>query len=209
MAFDLLPIDLMAGQAGGARGDIVVRGASGGGRLGLGSQGQVLTAGATDPAWAWRGWVDRQRATFAVATHYASTGKTVPGDDTIPQATEGHEMVTCSITPKHASNRLIVRATVPFQMFAGNSTAVLFLCRDAGADAIRTTWHEGDASTNYTHEIAADVAAGSTSTTTFKLRMGMTSVVDFVVNGIWNGSAAQRFFGGTMFTELTIDEYAP
>lgn len=208
MAFDRLPAELI-GAPSEARGDILVRGVSGWQRLPRGAAGQVLVAGADDPAWGWRGWVDHQRATFATATHYASTGKTIPGDDTIPQSGEGYEILTCSITPKAAGHRLIVRASVPFQMFAGNTTAVLFICRDAGADAIAATWHEGDASTNYTHEIQTDVAAGSTTATTFKLRMGMTSNVDFVVNGIWTGSAAQRLLGGAMITQLTVDEFAP
>lgn len=210
MAFDRLPAELI-GAPSEARGDILVRGATAWQRLAKGSAGQVLVQGANDPAWGWRGWVQHVSATFDVATKYTSSGHLVTITTNPPASTEGFELLTATITPKHASHKLIVRASVPFQMFNGTSTAVLMLCRDADVDALKATWHEGDPSTNYTHEIQADIAAGSTSAQTFKLRMGQTANVDFVVNGLWDNvnSVAVKAMGASMHTWLTVDEFAP
>ena len=128
-----------------------------------------------------------------------------PNDDTIPQQTEGTEALTCTITPHNANNILEIR-------FVGNfanpqpiiTTTALF--QDATADALTATGqahtHTG---TSYLHHF---MTAGTTSATTFKIRMGYGSG-----SGQNNLNASEdvsvtRLFGGSSISSITIFEYS-
>lgn len=133
---------------------------------------------------------------------FSSVTAIIPVDDTIPQNTEGTELLTVSITPTNAASKLRIRGHLPFAM-NGTSTAVGALFRDSGADAIGATFK-----TNSFINLASlmtfdkEVAAGSTSATTFKLRAGVLSgAFTLYVNG-----ASSRLGGGVVETSLTIEE---
>jgi hypothetical protein len=116
-----------------------------------------------------------------------STSATIPYDNTIPQNTEGAEIITCSITPKNASSVLVVKGyLVQFLQDASAPTktnSIYALFRDSTSDAIKTVNVASIGSawtvTNYTFilavPMAAQIVAGSVSATTFKIRAGATS----------------------------------
>lgn len=146
-----------------------------------------------------------QRSTATDGTWATVNGATeqIPGDDTIPQATEGHQVIACTITPKSATNILRITARIGgLQTAAANTTVVLALFRDGGADAIAAGMYEGDASTNYSYQITWEVTAGSVAATTFRLRLGPTSNCNLYLHGASGG----RLFGGVMRSIMTIDE---
>jgi hypothetical protein len=65
-----------------------------------------------------------------------STTSTIPFDSTIPQSTEGTELLTVSITPRSTSNKLIIFVSVPFIDASANALITFPLFQDSGANAI-------------------------------------------------------------------------
>jgi hypothetical protein len=131
-----------------------------------------------------------------------STGSTVmPSDDTIPQQTEGDEYMSLSITPKSATNILEIDISASFARGAsGNLPAAIF--RDSTADAIYATSLRQETGDHLQQlRLLKRVVAGSTSTTTFKLRAGPTSgSIRF------NGAAGTRLFGAIDKSTIVIRE---
>lgn len=133
-------------------------------------------------------------------TTYSSITTTMPYDNSIPQNTEGGEVVTVTITPTSASSRLVIEA-----QFFGTSTSsgtVIALYQDstAGAIAAGVLAHASDVVTN--GGIRYEMAAGTTSATTFKLRAGNNSGATTYVNG----SSGGRLFGGVGACRIKVTE---
>lgn len=133
----------------------------------------------------------------------SSSSPNLPVDDTIPQNTEGFELMTLSITPTSASNYLLITATVFVSHSSSNGGVGVAMFRDSGADAIAA----GIANipvANYPSivTIVARVLAGSQSPTTFKIRGGTNDGNTFY----FNGRAGARLFGGSAGSSITIQE---
>lgn len=139
----------------------------------------------------------------------------MPWDDTIPQNTEGDEVLTATITPKNINNYLVID-------FVGVGSCNLqtpcsvALFQDAVANAIAaTTWgHEAEVffqNSNIPIALKFVMPAGTTSPTTFKIRVGcsMSSGAGSgaYINSFYDGAAQTRVFGGVAATTLTITEY--
>lgn len=133
-----------------------------------------------------------------------STGTTiVPFDDTIPQSTEGDQVLSQAITPQSATNRLIVEADVFVASNTANLHLIAGLFRDSGANALAVSSHwtpaiDGVAKLSLRYE----VAAGSTTATTFKIRVGPSAAATVT----FNGSNAARVFGGAYLSTLRVSE---
>ena len=94
------------------------------------------------------------------------------------------------------------------QVFAGASIAVgvgLGLFQDTTSNALNAVAGTTPAvNSSETLEIVHVMTAGTTSSTTFKLRLGPASAGTVVLNG----SGAARLFGGVATSSLVIEEYA-
>lgn len=139
-------------------------------------------------------------------TALASGSTVLPYDDTIPQITEGNEFMTQAITPKSASNRLSIEATLFLSSSSGTTDMSVALFQDATANAL--------AATDQTHEAAAhienitirhDMVAGTTSSTTFRVRAGTSGAG----TTYFNGAGGLRRFGGITVSNIKITEYIP
>jgi hypothetical protein len=147
-----------------------------------------------------------------LTTTGTTTNPVIPFDDTIPQNTEGHELLTLSITPKFNNSLLIIESNV----FIGETTnfsngVASAIFKDSITDAIASRFEEGfqgNSSTlgaNLGHdflEIHKVIISGSTNLATFKTRVG------FPVTGgslRWNGTTS-RYGGGTMTSYMKITE---
>jgi hypothetical protein len=138
-----------------------------------------------------------------------ATGTTlIPVDDTIPQNTEGTELMTLAITPTDSGNKLkievVVMASYSVQAWM---TAALF--QDATANALATgslfvaaASGSVGAIISFTHYMDA----GTTSATTFKIRGGGHTAGTFTFNGSGAGAA---LYGGTFASSITITEIVP
>lgn len=131
---------------------------------------------------------------------YATSSATIPYDDTIPQNTEGFEVMTCAVTPTSATNKLKIDVVVLVGVTGGAiEIAALFQDSTANALACGYTWQSaGNAPSNicFTHYMTA----GTTSATTFKVRLGALGPTYF------NGNSGGRSFGGVSASSITITE---
>jgi hypothetical protein len=141
-----------------------------------------------------------------VSTNFGAVGTgttTIPFDDTIPQITEGTEFMTQAITPKAATNRLSIEAT----LYASNSVLgelIGALFQDATANALAAlslTIPTGGYLGRIT--LRHDMAAGTTSSTTFRIRLGGSGAGTIT----FNGTAGTRKFGGITMSNIKITEY--
>jgi hypothetical protein len=141
----------------------------------------------------------------SVSNTYATNealATTIPLDDTIPQNTEGTEIVTQAITPKHANNILEFEFS-GFVSGAGTTVCIAALFQDTTADALAVgVATAGSATDPNTITLRYRMTAGTTSATTFKIRVGAeTGTIRM------NGSTSARYFGGIAAARLTIREY--
>lgn len=163
--------------------------------------------GLTIPSIATSGTAGKLIQVVNTETGAVATGTTViPFDDTIPQNTEGDQYLSLAITPTSATNNLKIEFVVHASFsVAGNwITAALF--QDTGANAIAATSGFEQISTALNPMALTHVMlAGTTSATTFKVRIGANNAGTTT----FNGQAAARKLGGVMISSLTITEYVP
>lgn len=141
----------------------------------------------------------------ATETGAASTGTTtIPFDDTIPQNTEGDEYLTQAITPGNSSSLLLIEAVI-FATATTTPWITVALFQDSTANALAAIATFNPVNTAGGAIILKHkMTAGTTSSTTFKIRIGVTSgTLTF------NGQSGGRIFGGVMASSLTITEIRP
>lgn len=122
-----------------------------------------------------------------------------PADDTIPQQSETTILCTATITPKSATNRLVIVGEIP-GAFSGNITTTTAIFQDGTANALaaRAMYTTGFISQL---GISHEMAAGTTSATAIKLGLGVTSG-SFDVNG----NNINRLYGGVSAARLRVLE---
>lgn len=138
------------------------------------------------------------------AEYLANSNLTVilPLDDTIPQNTEGTQVIQATITPMFTTSRILVRFQGVISSSAvGTHSAALF--RDAAAPALCATVVSVDVA-NYRRIISFEYldSPSSTSALTYKVRVGPSAAVTVRMNG----SSVARDFGGVARTTLTLQE---
>jgi hypothetical protein len=141
-----------------------------------------------------------------VVTGASATGTTaLPTDDTIPQKTEGIEVMTLAITPTSASNKLFIQVTALGSVAAANKYVVMALFQDDTANALSATFSFESVSTgSVVTPLNHFMTSGTTSETTFKVRMGSNDTSTFT----FNGDSGNRLFGGVANSSITITEIA-
>lgn len=140
------------------------------------------------------------------STGAVATGTTViPFDDTIPQITEGDEFITRSITPSNTNNilEIYVKTTVSSSQ-VGAHGVIMALFQDSTANALSVNYVTA-AGTGYrvTSIIKHTMVAGTTSSTTFRMRAGGGGAGTTTING----SVGNREFGGVSNTTMVVTEY--
>ena len=135
----------------------------------------------------------------------AASGTTlIPRDDTIPQITEGDEYITAKITPMDTGNILIIDVTIQGSISAaGTLTAALF--QDSTADALAAIGSREPLNDQLFHlSFRHRMAAGTTSETTFRVRMGSNTAGTTRFNSVASG----RQYGGVAASSITVTEIA-
>jgi hypothetical protein len=139
--------------------------------------------------------------TGAVAT---GTVAAIPLDDTIPQITEGEQYMTLAITPLSATNKLKIEVV---WIGASNATSpflTVALFQDSTANALACANQVSDQNGIETIKFTHYMVAGTTSSTTFRVRAGSTGVSTITFNGRTGG----RLYGGVLASSITIHEIA-
>jgi hypothetical protein len=135
---------------------------------------------------------------------YATATASIPKDDSIPQNTEGMEVMTLAITPTNASNKLKIEVACCWSCPNAADMAIA-LFQDSTANAIAAVCEtSGAANYNLASTLTHYMTAGTTSSTTFKVRIGPGSSQAIHFNG--NAVATARIYGGVSASSITITE---
>ncbi len=132
-----------------------------------------------------------------------ATGTTViPHDNTTPQNTEGNEYMTLAITPTNASSKLRIDVNANIT-HTGQTWGAMALFQDSTASALATassftSTANGAIQLTLTHYMTA----GSTSSTTFKIRIGGNTSGTTT----FNGAASTAYYNNTLASSITITE---
>lgn len=142
-----------------------------------------------------------------VSTNFTAvaTGTTViPIDDTIPQITEGDQYMTQAITPKSVTNILVVEVVFMGSNSAAAQDVIVALFQDATANALAaTSTLMATATGRVALPLTHTMTAGTTSSTTFRVRAGSPAAGTTTFNGF----ATNRIFGAITKSFIRITEY--
>lgn len=130
-------------------------------------------------------------------------------DDTVPQITEGDEILSLSITPKSAANKLIIDVEVPFYASSTSVPVIFALFRDLGPDAIASLleyYQTSDFYPNTSIKFSHQMIAGTTSPITFSVRAGIDAMGSSVIINC-NGDTLALALGGTEGAIIRITEF--
>ena len=135
-------------------------------------------------------------------TGAVATGTTqIPYDDSPPQNTEGDQYMTHSITPTSATNRL--KIDVIFNGHnSGNVVFTVALFQDSTASAIDAASTVASGNSVESVPLSYYMTAGTTSSTTFKVRAGPSTATTVT----FNGAVTARKYGGVNISSITITE---
>lgn len=132
---------------------------------------------------------------------YATGTTALPLDDSTPQNTEGTEFMTCAITPSASTNKLKIDVVV-FASLNSAATLSVALFQDTTADALKAVAQNNGGTDPSTITFSHTMDAGTTSSTTFKVRAGTAGGGNVYLNGV----SGARIFGGVGGCSITITE---
>lgn len=140
----------------------------------------------------------RRNQTGTVATGTT----TIPGDNTIPQNTEGTEFLTQAIIPRSSVNLLHIYHSA-FYSLSALSTIIAALFQDTTANALAARAITVP-SANYATMLSVEhfMLAGTASSTTFKVRAGGNNATTITING----NSGAQWFGGVAAAMLQVTE---
>jgi len=141
------------------------------------------------------------QAVYLASTTVDSTTTLIPADGTIPQSTEGKEFINLSITPKATTNRLFIEGKITLSSTAANDLVVA-LFQDSGTNAIAGSIQDMSTNEIVTIPFAYEMAAGTTSTTTFRIRGGGA----IAGTTTFNGRSGTNTLGGILNSFIRITE---
>lgn len=108
-----------------------------------------------------------------LSTANATGTTTIPLDTTIPQNTEGNQFMTLAITPKSTTNNLVIQVVALASHSVNTGNIIMALFQDSTANALAATnIYQTTATAPGILTINHTMAAGTTSATTFKIRIG-------------------------------------
>ena len=146
-------------------------------------------------------------SSFTRYTTGVSSSNAIPADTTKPQKTEGTETATATLTPSNSSNLLRITATTNIHKSASSAYAVMCIFRDSDSDAMASQMFGVDNSaTPQAGTIMCQVTAGSTSSTTFKLRIGLETGTYASNQGAAGTAMAGVNYGGTLGNSILVEE---
>lgn len=153
-----------------------------------------------------------QRVEATPYTANAAIITAIPMDDTIPQNTEGYEILTVSITPTAAANRLVIEVFLPsvYRHESTTSEVALALFKSGSASAIAASNNyflvaptADDAGLINGMNLRHEMSATDTNSQTFTVRIGPNAGSVYL-----NGIGATRRFGGVQAARMAITEHS-
>lgn len=142
---------------------------------------------------------------YVINSAVATTTNALPKDGTIPQIGEGAEAMTLAITPTSASNKLIIHVKAHVSTSdTGGASVVAALFQDSTSNALAASAKDSNGgyemnSIQFVHAMTA----GTTSSTTFKVRYGYEVAVG---TATFNGQNGADKFNGVISSSIVIQE---
>ena len=129
----------------------------------------------------------------------------IPIDDSIPQVTEGQQVVSLAITPTDAANILVFKYDGSYDASTVPKYITFALFKNGAANAIYTSslYIENSAGGQRNNIMYYYAVAGGTTAQTYTIRVGSTTTV--YKNRIFSGNR----YNGTMRSVFTINEIVP
>ena len=146
-----------------------------------------------------------QRVEATPYTTYTSFTTTIPFDDTIPQNTEGTEIITVAITPTNVSNRLKIYLVAPMvNGNAGGTTVVAALFRIPQQTRLRSAGNNRQHRSNAPHRIHLRNGGG------YYFVHNLQSSVRNILwhHWIFERQHDSKIFGGVSAVRLWVEEIA-
>lgn len=143
-----------------------------------------------------------RQVVYATLGTQVFSGSNIPFDNTIPQITEGFEILTVSITPQSITSNLYVLATANISC-SQIASGIIAIFRDATANAFgvsSTAVLTANTAENAT--VMVTIPSNSTTASTIRLRGGANGG-NLYVNG---NAASGQSFGGRFATSLMVME---
>lgn len=132
---------------------------------------------------------------------YRTLTTQIPLDDTIPQNTEGTEVVTASITPKSTNSTIIIQY-IGCASSLGAVTVTVGVFKDSDADSIGAEFQSIGATAFGLLNCEAEYTNTTLTAKTFKIRIGPSTATSLYING----SSAARLLGGTAKQRIMLQE---
>lgn len=126
-------------------------------------------------------------------------------NNSIPQSSDGNEVITATITPTNASHRLRIEFDASQVGVSAGVYPICAMFKDAATDAIAAgaTFPVSGGVNGGQLRLSHEMQALGTSAITFKIRVGPSSAATVHING---DSAGTRMFGGVASARLRITE---
>ena len=150
----------------------------------------------------------QQMVYFMTGANSSQASVQIPQDDTIPQNTEGHEVMTLAITPTSATSLLKIEVMC-CGATSNNGSFTMALFQDSTANALSVAEAKAsNANPNMydTGTLTHVMVAGTTSATTFKVRMAPMSATG---TNYFNSDSGGRHHGGVANSGIIITEVTP
>jgi hypothetical protein len=199
----------LAKMAAGTDGNIISYDTSGDPvAVSTGSDGQVLTSSGAGTVCAFEDAAGGKtiKRYYVEDRVYATTSSGIPGDDTIPQITEGAQSVTLTTdTLASSSNRIRCTYGACMSLETGGYYYALALFNGASS-AIDVAGRLGGPNASYFNIFAAsyEYAPGATTALVISTRYGTSDSQTVNING-----NTARVYGGGMSSYLIVEEIEP
>jgi hypothetical protein len=132
----------------------------------------------------------------------ASLTSVIPEDNTVPQATEGTEIVSVSLTPKSSTNRVRIVFSGFGAVTSSSYGLATSLTIDGGPAVMAGMFdNKGTDGIGYS-TLIYEYVPGDTSAHTYAIRVGPTATGSVRMNGNSSG----RYFGGVAASTLIAEE---
>lgn len=143
-------------------------------------------------------------STYTEYTTVASLTTAMPVDDTIPQNTEGAEILSVSYAAKTTTNKLRLRFQGWGSQTSGsNKTAGFAIFGSDSANAKAAGAQQLTSGSSFQFHLEVEITPGSTSSRTYSVRIGTSDGSAMNINGV---PTVGRLFGGVSRATLTIEE---
>lgn len=142
---------------------------------------------------------------YAEYTTNANLTTVIPVDDTVPQNTEGTQVLSVSLTPKSTTSRIRLRFQGFFTVDTNGASCTAAVFSSASSSALRASVTSAP-QIGYPSPVLLEheYVPGTTSALTFSVRVGPQSGTLRL-----NGGTAARMFGGVAGATLIVEEIAP